>query len=281
MTECCETLRAIGAQKIHEDTHISKLHVQAVIDENFESMKKVQFLGFLSILEREYDLDLSVLKTNGLGFFEENLGGEQENSKVFVAPKKEKRSKPFYLTLLLTIFAVGAYVTLEMSSTKNGIIADSKENKIIEEVKKTIESEKATKIVAQLENNVSDANVTVLDLNETANDDLNETKSLEVKLQETKEEPKSFKIIAKSKVWVGYVEVSSNRKYQKTVSDELSLDGMKEWIFVFGHSHVKLEVNDEDFTFESKGNLRLWYKDGELKQISSEEFKSLNKGRKW
>jgi len=77
------------------------------------------------------------------------------------------------------------------------------------------------------------------------------------------------------------VEVSSNRKYQKTVSDELSLDGMKEWIFVFGHSHVKLEVNDEDFTFESKGNLRLWYKDGELKQISSEEFKKLNRGRKW
>ena len=53
-----ETLREIGSQKISEQTHIAKKFVEDILNENFDSMNKIQFAGFISILEREYGVDL-------------------------------------------------------------------------------------------------------------------------------------------------------------------------------------------------------------------------------
>lgn len=52
VNEGFEKLGTIGAQKINEKTHISKYHVQALLHNNFDDMTKIQFLGFVSILER-------------------------------------------------------------------------------------------------------------------------------------------------------------------------------------------------------------------------------------
>ena len=56
-----EKLREIGTHKIFERTHIAKKFVEDILNENFSSMNRVQFAGFLSILEREYNLDLHEL----------------------------------------------------------------------------------------------------------------------------------------------------------------------------------------------------------------------------
>ena len=51
MNEGFDKLKSIGAQKIHEATHIARAQIQALLHERSEDMNKSQFIGFISILE--------------------------------------------------------------------------------------------------------------------------------------------------------------------------------------------------------------------------------------
>jgi len=93
--------------------------------------------------------------------------------------------------------------------------------------------------------------------------------------------PKSLKIIPNIKVWVGYIDLQTYKKYQKIVSDELVLDPEKNWILVCGHGDLNIEANSEIHEFKDKNNLKFSYIDGVLKKITYNEFKNLNRGNKW
>ena len=82
-------------------------------------------------------------------------------------------------------------------------------------------------------------------------------------------------------MWLGYVDLATYKKGQKIFSDEFSLDPSKDWILAFGHGRINIEINGIIKKFENPKNIRFSYIDGELKEISLEEFKGLNKGRRW
>jgi hypothetical protein len=96
-----------------------------------------------------------------------------------------------------------------------------------------------------------------------------------------KEEISSFKIIPINKVWLGYIDLSTYKKYQKTFIDEFSLDPSKDWLLVFGHGNITIEVNGIIKKFANKKGIRFSYINGELKEITLKEFKSLNRGNRW
>ena len=95
MSDGLDKLKAIGAQKIHEKTHIARIHVQAILHNSFEGITKIQFLGFISILEREYSVKLDELKARGLEYFGGETSQESDDIEphVFVTPKKKKSFK--------------------------------------------------------------------------------------------------------------------------------------------------------------------------------------------
>jgi len=97
MSDGLSKLKGIGAQKIHERTHIARQHVQAVLHETFDDMTKIQLLGFISILEREYSVDLSDLKAKGQEFYFEESSKIEDDTNVFVTPKKKKN----YIQILI------------------------------------------------------------------------------------------------------------------------------------------------------------------------------------
>ena len=270
MKEGCERLQELGAQKIHEDTHIARQHIQAVIHESFEDLNRVQFLGFVSILEREYNLDLSVLKSKGLAFFEENILVTPVQKGVFVLSKQEKKPTGIYIGLAVVIVILVAYFTLSESSKESSIEVETIENKIIKKAKESIE---ATQLV---DANISDANVSVADSNVTQSEELNGS----VVIAEEPTELKPFVIRAK-KVWIGYIDASNHKKYQETLKGNLNLKRDKEWLLILGHSHVKFDVIGEVKTFSTNGLLYLHYKDGAIEKLTLSEFKKLNRGRKW
>ena len=112
MSEELDLLREIGAQKIYEDTHISLKHAQSVIHESFEGLTKVQFLGFISILEREYNQDLSMLKEKGLAYFKDEPVKDVSTTSVFIEPARAKSPTPIYIMIALFVFVLVAYFTI-------------------------------------------------------------------------------------------------------------------------------------------------------------------------
>lgn len=260
MSEELDRLKALGVQKLYEDTHIPLLHIHSLLSQDYEGFSKVQFVGFISILEREYNMDLNGMKAKGLEYFAD------ENEKdlpagIVIAPKRKQKRTYLYVLALIAILALVFVFFNENSPEQEHKIDDS----MIQNVQNNIESQKIEiadmNESALLDENISDVNVTIEEV--------------------APEVEKTFKIVAKSKVWLGYIDVNTNKKYQKTFEGEFNLDPEKEWLLMFGHGYIDMSVNGEAIKFSSRNNVRFLYEDGKLETITSSDFKRLNRGNSW
>lgn len=287
MSAGMEKLKNIGIQKIHEDTHISRAHIEAIFQENFEDMHGVQFNGFLSILEREYGVDLSDLRAKAkehFGYVAKYMKPEQ-STQMFKTDNKKRNLTLFYTVLGIALFLLFAFI-----STKN----DNEEIAATESLQQTLQNSppqlQESKIVQPQEQEqnqtladenltVSENNSSVVEQNTTQIEKKKE--QIEVAPQPPKTQSGVLKIMPKSKVWVGYIDLQTNDKFQATSSDELLLDASKEWLLAFGHGNINIELNGVSHEFKTPKNMRFIYKNGVLKQIDVEEYKTYNGGNAW
>jgi len=288
MEESLKILKEIGAQQIHKDTHISKEYVQAIIHGSFEDLHPVQMSGFISILEREYNVDLSELKNQAREQLK--IAEDSSDKKVFVAPAKQQNNSTVYIILLIVIFLAAGYysfvylssmATTEVSIDNSNIQSAQKSIEIIEKTEESVAEEvleetNTTQNVETSDEEVSQGNTNTIE------------PEAEVVLEEASEqieEPvavtRTLKILPKNKIWAGYINIETNQKYQKVFRKEFSIDTSKNWLLLFGSGTVYLEVNGEKQKFSSNQNMRFKYVDGVFTKITVTEFKKLNKGRKW
>jgi hypothetical protein len=283
MSEEIKKLKSIGAQKIYEDTHIALAYVHSVLNENFDGLSKVQFVGFISILEREYSLDLTSLREKGLMFFDNQEPDYSKSHGVFVTPQKKRKLTYVYLSIAVVIFLLVAFMSSsqEKESVKTAVVLD---NKAIETAKQVIKPSPE-----------------INDVNETLKNNLTQEPEkpesmlvVEPVVKPTIEpvvepvvEPekvvivKSLKIIPSTKVWIGFIQQDTRIKKQKVIAKALSLDPEKPWLLALGHGNIEIEINGKIKKFSSLESIRFSYKNGELKQLSIKEFKALNEGRLW
>ncbi len=93
---------------ISQKTKISEENLENLLAANFDSIKKIKALGFISILEREYDADLSQLKEEALAYYSQ---GKEDHSFTVVQPMDgEKRGKSkLFLVLVLALLAYASW----------------------------------------------------------------------------------------------------------------------------------------------------------------------------
>lgn len=298
MNENLEKLRVLGVQKIHEKTHIARKFVQDLLDENYSNMNSVQYSGFLSILEKEYKLDLGVMKQKAKDYYSTQKPSLKKEKAIKEVAKSRQNSG---LKLIYVIFALALFVLFAL------YLGNSSANKEVVEVDNSvIESAKEVVIINNQEQNkssiIEDLNQSIfVDENVTADKNItqqlqeekieeNATQSTVVKeeyieeVNQTKQPVATTNIITikpKEQIWLGYIDLSNYKKSQKLFSSELELDANKEWLLYFGHRFFSIRTPDETKEYNSKNSIRFLYKNGTLKELSSEEFIALNKGQKW
>ncbi|HEY9203598.1 MAG TPA: hypothetical protein VIM82_04645, partial [Sulfurimonas sp.] len=226
-------------------------------------MGSVQLLGFISILEREYNLDLSELKSRARDYFkaQKPVQDSVKEVKIFSASKKKRKLTIFYL------FAAIAVVLTLLYFASRAPQSEGPEAK---------EEQHSMEIALQDENNDS-----ALDGN-LSQEGMMESTGVEEEIKvEPEVKPLSFKIIPKTKVWLGYIDLEDYKKRQTTFSDVLELNATKNWLLSFGHGHINIEINGETTEFKDPRTMRFSYIDSELKEIGFEEFKRLNRGSGW
>ena len=285
MLEELNKLRDIGAQKIYEDTHISLKYVQSIIHESFEGLTKVQFLGFVSILEREYSVDLSLLRKKGLEYFDEEALNTTIETPVLGRMEPKKNFTFYYVVIVLLIFAAAVYYSFGLTQEKS---PDKKiDNSAINSAKKNIEQTLPEEIVTTDENSSlrTEQNTTILEETNQTAVEVNTTKAEIIKPVKISEKVvkknESLIIRTKKRLWIGYINKTDNIKKQLIIKQYLTLDSSKEWLLSLGHGYVTLEYNAKKISYKQSKNMFFHYKNGELKQLSSKEFKKLNKGRLW
>ena len=270
-----DTLREIGAQKIYEDTHIALKYVQSVIHESFEGLDKIQFLGFVSILEREYKQDLSSLRKKGLEYFENEYVKEITNPEVFVVPKTKTNMTALYIFIALAIFIVAIYYSFDFSAQKESVTVV--DNIAIENAQHNM-TPQAQDLTVIIDTKIDDRNDTSKNIRKIQTN--NPIKSV-IPEQIVEKKLSPLLVLPRSKVWIGYINKTEGIKKQTVIKDRLELDPNKEWLISLGHGYVDMEVNGTKTTYSSSKNLRFRYADGKLEKLGLSEFKKLNKGRLW
>ncbi|MBA1432981.1 MAG: hypothetical protein FAF04_05190 [Epsilonproteobacteria bacterium] len=264
MSEALEKLKDIGAQKIYEDTHIPVEHVQAILYESFDGLNKIQFIGFISILEREYGEDLSSIRSRGIGYFDEKNAPDDviTDDAIFKPSVGKKKLTVIYLLGAIVLFIIAIIYTMNA--------ADTQMDKAIQENTTVVQNKQNTAIDV----NTSDINGN--DANKSTAADINITEAQ--KIVTPKAVTHTLKIIARTKVWLGYIDVATDKKYQKTFEGEFDLDPTKEWLLYFGHGYIDVIVDGKKEELNSKNTLRLHYQDGQIETISINDFRKLNRG---
>ncbi len=268
MSEALERLKDIGAQKIYEDTHIPVEHVQAILYESFDGLHKVQFMGFVSILEREYGEDLSAVRSRGIGYFDEKSSSDESivDDTFFKAPSNKKKQNVIFILLAILLLAIAIFYT--MRSAKENMVVTPKEQIVMKKPQQQINLE----VNASDENKSKDRNISVVDDDNITTQD---------ELQKPKAVVESFKIVARKKVWLGYIDVATDQKDQKTFQGTFSLDPQKEWLLYLGHGYIDININGAVEKFSDKNALRLHYLNGKVSKIDRKTFKKLNRGNAW
>jgi len=281
MLEELDKLREIGAQKIYEDTHISLKYVQSIIHESFEELTKVQFMGFVSILEREYSQDLPQLRKKGLEFFDEEINKNQRESTVLGTIEPKKNFTFVYIIIILLIFAAAAYYSFGYIQKKSP--QKSIDNRAIESAKNNIK-----KSIVPLEDNSS----LVIEQNITKTKEVNQSVKINKieKMVPKKVIPKKVIAVKKDapliihtrkRLWIGYINKTDNIKKQTVIQHDLTLDSSKTWLLSLGHGLVSMEVHAKKRRFNQVKTMFFIYKNGELKELKRAEFKKLNRGHLW
>ena len=96
-----ELLEQRSIKEISHKTNISEENLEALFSEDFSALKRVKALGFISIIEREYKMDLSPLKKQAKAYYEEH--GDDTEPVLKVSPFEDEKKKPPFIWIIALI----------------------------------------------------------------------------------------------------------------------------------------------------------------------------------
>lgn len=265
-----EELQSLGAEIIHERTHISRDKIELVLTKSYGEINKIQFMGFLSILEREYSLDLSDIKQEYLDYQEAHKSTLPPKQSVILQSTSNSKQKWILAGFaLIAALVVGGYFAqsnmanvpkeevMQLNSATVAVVDDTKELN-------------ATEVVEI--NTTVEANTTkpVLEQNITAPQKLQTIQAIS-----------GLEIRPVYKVWVGMIDMGSHEKTQTITKEPIKVDTSKNWLIGLGHGRIEIASSSGNETLRERGAVWFVYENGALKRITKAEFVERNGGNNW
>jgi len=265
-----EKLQSIGAHKIFEQTHIVKKFVEDILNQKFSSMSKIQFHGFISILEREYNIDLHELQE---AYAASSATPDIQGKEPFVVSEQDSadtsstNKKAYIFVGILVLGALFMLLKPESTPQEKPQIQDAQKIEVT-----TIDNELNNSTIEEAR-----LNLTNLDTNKEV------VTPVEPKVEVVVEpvHTSKFEIKPRSKLWIGIVDLETFKRTQKMSADSFELDPDKEWLLVMGHGYVNFEVNGEEKKYKDENKVWFGYENGRLSKLTRSEFKEKNRGKAW
>ena len=266
------TLRAIGAEAISLQTHISQSNIKKLLEGDFEAFSAVQFNGFVTILEREYDLDLGEWRVRFAQTAPEPEAplAEAENDPFANAVRAKKRQRLTVAVLagLLLLVLVVTYLVLGSGGGKEKIELN---NTAIEKARAsmaTLGVRPGTEgVPAAGETNATETNESIVPMPEVP--------------PAEPAAPAEIIIYPKTTIWLGMIDEQTHKRQAKVTSEAVRLDGGRDWLIVTGHGLLTIGSGDENETYKQVDRMLFACENGVCRQIDEQEFKVRNRGVIW
>lgn len=296
-------LEEIGLQKVSQDTHIEQKYLQYMINGDFDKLNRINTLGFVKILSREYNIDLS----DWVGVFEEywaqNRVNPEEDEKLFIVVSSNEKSRKLFVFFVIIAFLViaGVAYTLFTKST----IVESQEQTVQYDQTPLVQETQAEiqKYEEENQTNLEQEKSVIVDTNVSSLGETQEEKISSVMIPKeemadentpqeaivtpviTEKKSEIFTnqavIVPKIKLWVGVIYLDNFKRRSYLGDGNFSIDLSRDQVITTGHGEFTLKDDVQDLNFTRQTPVRFEVKDGLIKEISWSKFKELNKGNAW
>lgn len=269
-----EDLQNMGANIIHEQTHISRNKLELLLEKSFGDLTRLQFMGFVSILEREYSIDLSGLREEYDHFLQVHPDILIPKESVILQAQSRSRQKWILGSIALIVLLIG------IVSFVQGRLTIAPQEEVMQL------SSAAVEVLDQnLDQTIrSDVNTTVIEPSKELNTSkkvLNEQNATKVVNAAVSDISNATSIKPVYKVWVGILDMATGEKSQKITSEPIALDRTKNLLLMFGHGRLDVITPNGNKSLKEKSTVWFVYENGKLSQLSHEQFKAKNNGNNW
>ncbi len=278
-----ERLKRLDIKEIHEKTYIPVKNLEPLLNGDFSKFDRLKAIGFVKIIEREFEMDLSDLKEQIEEYFKES-----KNDNHFVAhqsqveQKPQKSKKPMFVIVLALLLLGAASIIVFQSKTE-----DSRNNADATKISGQITGEgdrESDKDLDRIDEKsfFTEENLTEKEIDSEENLTV-EDQNLSNPEEPEPKEPKISKlfILPQGKIWVGVIYLDDYSKRNFLSSSPIELNASKDQLIVTGHGMFALDVDGNVTDYNEKGKVRFLIEEGKIERIDLQTFKNLNRGKAW
>ena len=311
-----DIIKEYGVKSVSLKTNISIDSLTKLSENNYLDFTKIQTLGFIKIIEREYNLELPEIKNNIREFFVENNNKEPNHlitTDVDSSVESGAFSKLiFYIFIILIVYGLWyIYENYYKITIIQNIIEPQKtyfniENNRskIEQTKKVVDKKpiviakpvKVEEIVEENKTKEIDKPI-VLNILNTLDDDINKSSDINQTVQNyeinnTIEENKetiarsTIELIPSSKMWFGFINITNPKKrwhksYKRATAYSFDVNGSR-WLMMTNKAKFSIkDIEDtKEYDIKSTTYFKIDDEDG-IKKLSYNEYKALGGYRVW
>ncbi len=291
-------------------TKISRKNLEKLASGEFSGLTRPQATGFIKILEREFAVDLSDLKSRLDNHFEET-GQLDDAQPIFISAKDEADEKSssvkWLVFLLILALSAGGYYfyTQNIAADTSDSVDKTRASEVIAPEHETLsplengsgqdvaeagpQSPDVAAESAMTQESREDAALSPEEVpGEEATATTEEKRDANETTQETKdpETPKTVYdpvvVKPKMKLWYGVVDLATGKRRSATTDKPFEIDANSKKLLQTGHG--RFEISDGEGNLEKLNDVGKHYfliENGEMKEIDRNRYKELNGGKIW
>lgn len=246
-----EILEENTIKSISQKTKISEENLENLLAANFDTLKKIKTLGFISILEREYEADLNALKEAALAYYNEHNEHNEHNGFSLGLPMEEEkkgRSKLFLLVVLVLLGYASWYFFAQFDKKHLSQLIPFMDEQMIEDF--------TTENKGKKEDTAADLSIENVVVNDTQTNVTIEEAVEEAAVQKTMQnsdvsvKQQSVSIVPVGKLWLGVIDTETKQREHFSIEETYELDvETKSWLVATSSAPFSLVKSDETRDF--------------------------------
>jgi cytoskeletal protein RodZ len=134
-----DILEENSVKSIAERTNISEENLEALFSGEFDVLKKVKTMGFISIIEREYGADLSSLKKQAVEYYDTHAEEESIMLEAPVIERKKGKSKLLIFSVIVLLGFASWYFITQFDQEKLRGLLPFNEEKMVSTIKEAVD----------------------------------------------------------------------------------------------------------------------------------------------
>ncbi|HHE05644.1 MAG TPA: hypothetical protein ENK90_00800 [Epsilonproteobacteria bacterium] len=307
-----DILEENSVKAISKKTNISEDNIEALISENFAYLTKSKALGFISILERDFNLDLAKLKEKALEYYEAHDVSDQSIAIGLPVIEEKKGRSKWVLVLMLGLLAYASwyFVTRFDKRTLSTLLPFSEDTvetvtpAEVREKQNETNQDEALSISNALTHTQTDAtgaqtDIVVASIEPNTSKEVSPQKETEVEAPtevETQDivsettvaetavvtETQNIMIVPEHKLWFGMIDMNTEKREHFLISKKFDIDVKdKSWLIATSSAPFSFVNKEETQEFnDAKEHYFKVSKEG-IEPLSRREYIAQGGYRKW